>query len=107
MTARRGSQEPADRSTTLGSAETNCGRGNLSGGPTSNTDVRLILLDEFRLECGDVFVRTPRSVQRLVAYLGLFPRQPRALVAGTLWPDVSEERAAGSLRSAVWRLQKL
>jgi DNA-binding SARP family transcriptional activator len=28
----------------------------------------------------------------------------RALVAGSLWPDKSEERAAANLRSAIWRL---
>lgn len=73
----------------------------------ADNDIRLVMLDEFRLEYGDVVVRAPRSVQRLVAYLGLFPPRPRVLVSGTLWPDVSEQRAAGSLRSTVWRLQKL
>lgn len=45
----------------------------------------------------------PVSAQRLIAFLALEPRPVgRLQVAGTLWPDVSEERAAGSLRSALW-----
>jgi DNA-binding SARP family transcriptional activator len=76
--------------------------------PRADSGVRLIMLSEFRLECGDVTVQTSRTVQRLLAYLGLSVlQQRRAVVAGTLWPDVSEERAAGSLRSAIWRLEKL
>ena len=82
-------------------------RARLARDTAGDGDVRIVLLNEFRLEYGDAIVRTPRTAQRLLAYLSIFPSQPRALVAGTLWPDVSEERAAGSLRSAVWNLQKL
>jgi DNA-binding SARP family transcriptional activator len=49
----------------------------------------------------------PRGVQRLVAHLGLSHRPARAAVAGLLWPDVPESQAHGSLRSALWRLQKV
>jgi DNA-binding SARP family transcriptional activator len=49
----------------------------------------------------------PRGVQRLVAHLGLSHRPARAAVAGLLWPDVPETQAHGSLRSALWRLQKV
>jgi DNA-binding SARP family transcriptional activator len=49
----------------------------------------------------------PRAVQRLVAHICLYRRRPRTLVAGHLWPDVSEEHAQGSLRSALWRLQRI
>jgi DNA-binding SARP family transcriptional activator len=49
----------------------------------------------------------PRGVQRLVAHLGLSHRPARAAVAGLLWPDVAESQAHGSLRSALWRLQKV
>jgi DNA-binding SARP family transcriptional activator len=48
----------------------------------------------------------PRGVQRLVAHLSLNRRAARASVAGQLWPRVSEAQAQGSLRSALWRLQK-
>jgi DNA-binding SARP family transcriptional activator len=49
----------------------------------------------------------PPAVQRLVAHLCLSGRPARAAVAGRLWPDVSEQQAQGSLRSALWRLQKV
>lgn len=45
------------------------------------------------------------SAQRLLAFLALHPRPLlRPYVAGTLWPETSEERAHASLRSALWRL---
>jgi DNA-binding SARP family transcriptional activator len=49
----------------------------------------------------------PRGVQRLVAHVCLSGRPPRAAIAGQLWPDVPEEHAHGSLRSALWRLHKV
>jgi DNA-binding SARP family transcriptional activator len=48
----------------------------------------------------------PRAVQRLVAHLCLAPRLTRTATAGRLWPDVPEDHAHGSLRSALWRLNK-
>jgi DNA-binding SARP family transcriptional activator len=48
------------------------------------------------------------SAQRLLAFLALHPRPLlRPLVAGTLWPETTEERAHASLRSALWRLHRL
>jgi DNA-binding SARP family transcriptional activator len=41
-----------------------------------------------------------------VARLCLAGRPARSAIAGELWPDVPEEHAQGSLRSALWRLQK-
>jgi DNA-binding SARP family transcriptional activator len=49
----------------------------------------------------------PRAVQRLVAHLCLAGRPTRTAVAGRLWPEVPEERAHASLRSALWRLRRL
>jgi DNA-binding SARP family transcriptional activator len=47
-------------------------------------------------------VRTP--VARLIAFLAVRGRvQPRAYVAGTLWPDRCEQRAGANLRSTLWR----
>lgn len=103
----KGESPKPEQNTSSRSFIIDCDRGRAARDPTGDSDVRIVLLNEFRLERGDTIVRTPRTVQRLLAYLGLFTPQPRALVAGTLWPDVSEERAAGSLRSALWRLQKL
>ncbi|MCU1615805.1 MAG: putative DNA-binding transcriptional activator of the family [Frankiales bacterium] len=48
----------------------------------------------------------PRGVQRLVAHLCLTRRPARTAIAGELWPDVPEEHAQGSLRSALWRVHK-
>ncbi len=48
----------------------------------------------------------PAAVQRLVAHLCLSQRPGRAATAGRLWPDVPEDHAHGSLRSALWRLNK-
>ncbi|WP_336026749.1 AfsR/SARP family transcriptional regulator [Geodermatophilus sp. FMUSA9-8] len=49
----------------------------------------------------------PRAIQRLVAHLALSRCPHRDAVAGALWPDVPEEHAHGSLRSALWRLRRL
>ena len=73
---------------------------------------RVTLLDGFSLRSGDwrpgvVGGDLPRSVQRLVAHVSLSGRPARAAIAGQLWPDVVEEHALGSLRSALWRLHKV
>jgi DNA-binding SARP family transcriptional activator len=60
----------------------------------------------FRLECVDGARDVPVNEQRLLAYLGLHKRASRTVVAGALWPDVTEERAHGSLRTALWRLRR-
>lgn len=69
---------------------------------------RVGLLDGFTVEGGpgSSVGDLSRGAQRLVAYLGLSGRRARAVVAGELWPGVPEEHAQGSLRSALWRLQK-
>jgi DNA-binding SARP family transcriptional activator len=47
------------------------------------------------------------SAQRLVAFMAIHRRAlRRAFVAGTLWPDTTDERAGASLRSALWRLNR-
>jgi DNA-binding SARP family transcriptional activator len=48
----------------------------------------------------------PESSLRLLVYLA-FRRRPagRRVVAATLWPEVTESRAGGNLRSAMWRLR--
>jgi DNA-binding SARP family transcriptional activator len=62
----------------------------------------------FELRLDGTIVPVAMSSQRLLAFLALRERpQPRTYVAETLWPDVSERRAAGNLRSALWRLGDL
>jgi DNA-binding SARP family transcriptional activator len=68
-------------------------------------DVQLGLLGSFSLRVNDEPVAFPMNAQRLVCFLalhdGLLLRQH---VAGSLWGDTTERHAAGSLRSALWRL---
>jgi DNA-binding SARP family transcriptional activator len=73
---------------------------------------RVTLLDGFgiRLDAADArddVGELPHGVQRLVAHVCLSGRPPRSAIAGQLWPDVPEDHAQGSLRSALWRLQKV
>lgn len=67
--------------------------------------VQLGLLGSFSLRIDTRAVRLPMSAQRLVSFLALHDGELlREHVAGSLWGDVTERRAAGSLRSALWRL---
>ena len=73
---------------------------------------RITLLDGFSLQPVRAVSRSlaadlPRGIQRLVAHLCLSARPQRTAIAGLLWPDVPEAHAQGSLRSALWRLQKV
>ncbi len=48
----------------------------------------------------------PEGSKRLLAYVALHGgRVDRRMAAGTLWPEGADERAAGNLRSALWRLK--
>ncbi|MCZ2860660.1 AfsR/SARP family transcriptional regulator [Blastococcus sp. VKM Ac-2987] len=72
---------------------------------------RITLLDGFALRWGRPGSEArgdelPHSVQRLVVYLCLAGRPARTAVAGDLWPEVPEEQAHASLRSALWRSRK-
>jgi DNA-binding SARP family transcriptional activator len=77
-----------------------------------DTRARVTLLDGFevhldRAETCAVEGEFSHGVQRLIARLCLSGRPTRSAIAGQLWPDVSEHHAHGSLRSALWRLQKV
>lgn len=66
---------------------------------------RLSLLQGFELRIGSGVVALTPASQRLVAFVALHERPVRrAYVSGTLWPDVTEERAGANLRSALWRV---
>src|SRR4051794_1894074 len=53
-------------------------------------------------------LRVPPGSRRLLAYLALHPSGvDRRYAAGVLWPTVDDGRAAGNLRSALWRLQSV
>lgn len=73
----------------------------------SSAHARLRLLGGFALESDERLLAVPHAAQRPVAMLALQSRPLlRGYVAGQLWPEASEERAAGNLRSALWRLRR-
>jgi DNA-binding SARP family transcriptional activator len=83
-------------------------RGDAANSRTSIPRLSLSLLGGFDLRHGDHSVLLPSSAERLVAFLALQGgSQNRSFVAGTLWPDTSEGRAAGSLRSSLWRVRRV
>lgn len=70
----------------------------------SAAQVRLRLLEGFELTVDGEPHELPPSAERLVAYLALQSRPAvRTQVAGVLWGDRHEDRAAACLRSAIWR----
>jgi DNA-binding SARP family transcriptional activator len=74
--------------------------------PGPDGDFIVVLLGGFGLLCGSAVLSIPRASQRLVAFLALHGGMVRrAAVAGTLWPDASEDRAHVNLRQALARLQ--
>jgi DNA-binding SARP family transcriptional activator len=69
--------------------------------------VALRLLNGFQLSCDGERLHIPMPAQRLVAFLALHPHPLlRPYVAGMLWLNSSDEHAAASLRSALWRLRR-
>jgi DNA-binding SARP family transcriptional activator len=69
--------------------------------------VRLQLLDDFQVSCGEQLVDLPQAAKRLVAFVALQDKRlQREYAAGMLWLDATHERAAGNLRSTLWRIQK-
>jgi DNA-binding SARP family transcriptional activator len=70
------------------------------------TCTTLELLHAFRLSRVGETIELPTPAQRLLAYLALRERPVnRVLVAGSLWLESAEDRAFGSLRSALWSLR--
>ena len=68
----------------------------------------LSLLRGFELRRGGETVNLPQTSQRVLAFLALHERPlQRPYVAGSLWPQVSDRNADGSLRSALWRMKDL
>ena len=66
----------------------------------------LELFDSWRLRRGRTTVHLHHREQRLVALLALQGDRPRGYLAGVLWPESSEQRATGNLRSAVWQTDR-
>jgi DNA-binding SARP family transcriptional activator len=75
---------------------------------TSMDQLSLFLLGGFDLRHGDRSIWLPSSAERLVAFLAVHGGSPnRSFVAGNLWPETREDRAAGNLRSTLWRLRRV
>lgn len=69
--------------------------------------VELRVVNGFDVRSDGRSVELPLTAQRLVAFLS-FQQRPvqRVYVAGKLWMDTADERASGSLRSAIWRIRQ-
>jgi DNA-binding SARP family transcriptional activator len=77
----------------------------LSTPTMSRSHLKLSLISDFELSCGDSPVTMSPSAQRLVGLVALHNRPVRrSRVTGTLWLDSSSDRANASLRSALWRV---
>jgi DNA-binding SARP family transcriptional activator len=75
--------------------------------PDEAASARIDLLGGFRVVYSERQLEVPPAAQRPLALLALQDRMvSRAYLAEVLWPDVSEVRAAGNLRSALWRLRR-
>lgn len=73
-------------------------------GRATRYSVRLLRQFELADEHGQP-VALPSPAQRVLAFLAVHDCPlHRAFVAGSLWPDSTEAKAYGSLRSALWRL---
>ena len=71
------------------------------------TDVRLSLAGAFELSRDGRIVDVATPAQRVLAFLALNERPvDRGHVASVLWLDSNAEHAAGSLRSALWRIRR-
>ena len=75
-------------------------------GPTLHRNLELCLFGCWHLSAPTGVVELGGREQRLVALLALRGRKPRSQIAGTLWPDTTDERALTSLRSAVLRVRR-
>ena len=79
----------------------------LRGDDGAPGEVVLHLLAGFGVDVDGEEVPLPGSAQRLVAFVALHERPVlRPYAAGALWLDWPEARAAGNLRSALWRVQR-
>jgi DNA-binding SARP family transcriptional activator len=62
------------------------------------------LLGRFELRLGGQETQLPVGAQRLIALLALRGVVRRQVLAGILWPEKNEVRAAANLRSSLWRV---
>ncbi len=79
-----------------------------AAGPDSGpADLRLRLLPRFALEFGPDHLEVPARSQRVIVLLAVEGgRLRRSYMAGTLWPEATEDRASASLRAALWAMPR-
>ena len=69
-------------------------------------DLVVSVLGSFAFRTGERAHSLGATTRKLLALLALRDKpMTRLLLAGTLWPEASDQEAAGSLRSALWRLK--
>ncbi|GAA1996217.1 AfsR/SARP family transcriptional regulator [Microbacterium pumilum] len=69
------------------------------------SDVVYLLGNPTVLQDGQLYL-VPEGCKRVLAFVALQRgRVDRRQAAGSLWPDGSDDRASGNLRSALWRLR--
>jgi DNA-binding SARP family transcriptional activator/DNA-binding HxlR family transcriptional regulator len=74
--------------------------------PIPHVEISVLGTFSVRID-GEIIGPLSVGTQRILAYLALHDRAvTRLSMAGTMWPDVSEQHAAGSLRSALARLDE-
>jgi DNA-binding SARP family transcriptional activator len=72
-----------------------------------STEIRISLLGSFELSRDGEALDVAIPAQRVLALLALHEQPvPRNRIAAELWLDANEDRAAGSLRSALWRIRR-
>jgi DNA-binding SARP family transcriptional activator len=77
----------------------------LAGGAPPEQDMLCLVGGPYVVRRGRRF-NVPEGSKRLLAYVALHGgRVDRCRAAGTLWPYGPDNRAAGNLRSALWRLK--
>jgi DNA-binding SARP family transcriptional activator len=65
------------------------------------------LFGDLHVDAGGLRQEAPEGSKQLLAFVALRRRRvDRQHAAQTLWPDAAEARAAGNLRSALWRLRR-
>jgi DNA-binding SARP family transcriptional activator len=80
--------------------------GRILPGPSDDTTTTLCLLGGPYLVRAGRRVAVPEGSKRVLVFVALHGGVvDRRQIAGTLWPDGGDERAAGNLRSALWRLR--
>jgi DNA-binding SARP family transcriptional activator len=86
-------------------------RAAVEGQRSVDSGATLHLLGDLRVESRAGTVTVPEGSKRLLALLALHRRHRRHLgrrwASGQLWPNVRDDRAAGNLRSCIWRLHRV